>query len=160
MPAQLRTLTDFYKNHYSLTIVNHEILYYDKLPYILAYEAIDMITNINNNIEMHLIDHINKYVNLNFEVKKKSDDITNKFQDKKERKEKHKELYAKFRKVKNDLVSFGDLTSDDEYHNWVKEERKKLFKNKIKFEKDSIYYDIAKNPQDFLYTMFYVAEKF
>lgn len=160
MHMQLETLTKFYKEHYSKFIDKNEIIYYDGLSYILAYEAIDMITNINNNIEMHLIDHINKYVNLNFEVKKKSDEITNKFQDKKERKEKHKELYAKFRKVKNDLVSFGDLTSDNEYHDWIKEERKNLFKNKIKFEKDSIYYDIAKNPQDFLYTMFYVAEKF
>jgi len=36
MPDRLRTLTEFYKNHYSLTISNNEIIYYDKLPYILA----------------------------------------------------------------------------------------------------------------------------
>ena len=57
MPSQLRTLTDFYNNHYLLTISNSEIFYYDKLPYILAYEAIDMITNITNNILENFIDH-------------------------------------------------------------------------------------------------------
>ena len=64
-----------------------------------------MITNINNNIEMHLIDHINKYINLHFEIKKKAEQITKDNKDKNIRKEKHKELYAEFRKVKNDLLS-------------------------------------------------------
>jgi len=30
IPDQLKTLTDFYKNHYLLTISNDEILFYDK----------------------------------------------------------------------------------------------------------------------------------
>jgi len=59
MPKQLKTLTDFYKNNYSLTIANDEILYYDKLPYILAYEAIDMITNITAFFKKMFIFHEN-----------------------------------------------------------------------------------------------------
>ena len=51
------------------------------------------------------------------------------------------------------------MTSDVKYHDWIKEERKRLFPKKTKFEKDNIQYDIAKNTQDYLYTMFYVAEK-
>jgi hypothetical protein len=66
MPEQLKKLTKFYKDHYSKLINKNEELYYDGLSYILAYEAIDMITNINNNIEMNLINHINKYINYNF----------------------------------------------------------------------------------------------
>jgi len=62
--------------HYSLTITNNEILYYDKLPYILAYEAIDMITNINNNVQEHFIDHLNKYVHIVFDIKAKRNEIT------------------------------------------------------------------------------------
>ena len=69
MPEQLKTLTKFYKEHYSKTIIKDETLYYDKLSYILAYEAIDMITNINNNIQEHFIDHLNKYVNIVFDIK-------------------------------------------------------------------------------------------
>merc|ERR1712227_688478 len=47
MPKQQKDLTEFYKNHYNETIYNNEILYYDKMSYILAYEAIDMEKNIN-----------------------------------------------------------------------------------------------------------------
>ena len=68
MPEQLKILDIFYKEHYSKTISDNEILYYDKLSYILAYEAIDMTTNINNNIQEHFIDHLNKYVNIIFNV--------------------------------------------------------------------------------------------
>jgi hypothetical protein len=99
MPEQLKTLTNFYKNHYSLTIANNEILYYDKLPYILAYEAIDMITNINNNIQEHFIDHLNKYVNIVFDIKAKRDEITKNNKDKEIRKQLHKELYEEINKV-------------------------------------------------------------
>ncbi len=50
------------------------IFLYDKLCYILAYKAIDIITN--NNIQEHFIDHFNKYVNIVFDVKKQRDEIT------------------------------------------------------------------------------------
>ncbi len=42
MPKQQKELVDFYNNHYKKTVDKNEILYYDKLSYILAYEAIDM----------------------------------------------------------------------------------------------------------------------
>ena len=41
----LKQLIFFYKEHYSKTIIDNEILYYDKLSYILAYKVIDMTTN-------------------------------------------------------------------------------------------------------------------
>lgn len=159
MPDQLRTLTDFYKNHYSKLIVQNEILYYDKLPYILAYEAIDMITNINNNIEQHLIDHINKYVNIHFEVKRKADEITKNNKDKKNRKELHKKLYDEFKKVKNDLITFGEMASDKKYHKWIIEQKLKLFPNKKCFDKNNIYYDLKSNTQDFMVSMFYILNE-
>lgn len=76
MPDQLKELTKFYKEHYQPLMVKDYVIYYDKLSYILAYEAIDMITNINNNIQEHFIDHLNKYVNINFDIKSKRDKIT------------------------------------------------------------------------------------
>lgn len=53
MPQQLKNLTEFYEEHYKETTDKDEILYYDKLSYILAYEAIDMEKNININIQEH-----------------------------------------------------------------------------------------------------------
>lgn len=159
MPEQLKILTNFYKNHYSLTIANNEILYYDKLPYILAYEAIDIITNINNNIQEHFIDHLNKYINIVFDIKKKRDEITKNNKDKVIRKQLHKALYEEINKVKKDLITFGDFTSDVKYHKWIKEEKIKLFPNKNQFEEDNIYYELKSNTQYFLYGMFYICNK-
>ena len=45
-----------------------------------------MITNINNNIQEHFIDHLNKYVNIVFDVKKQRDEITKANRDKELRK--------------------------------------------------------------------------
>ena len=42
MPKQMKELKNFYDEHYKITIVEGDVLYYDKLSYILAYEAIDI----------------------------------------------------------------------------------------------------------------------
>ena len=159
MPEQLKTLTTFYKEHYSKTIIDGEILYYDKLSYILAYEAIDMITNINNNIQEHFIDHLHKYVNIVFDVKKQRDEITKANKDKELRKQLHKELYEDINKVKKDLVSFDTLTSNEKYHKWIIEQQIRLFPNKTKFEENNIYYELKSNTQYFLHAMFYICNE-
>ena len=157
MPEQLQELTKFYREHYSNTISNNETIYYDKLSYILPYEAIDMITNINNNIQEHFIDHLNKYVNIVFNVKEKSAKITTENKDKIIRKQLHKQLYDEIGKVKKDLMHFGDLTSDEKYHKWIIEERIKLYPNKTRFDNDNIYYDLKRNTQEFLHSMFHIS---
>jgi hypothetical protein len=159
MPDQLKELTKFYKEHYQPLMVKDDVIYYDKLSYILAYEAIDMITNINNNIQEHFLDHLNKYVNINFDIKSKREQITKDNKDKLIRKELHKNLTDEFKKVKNDLISFNELTADEKYKNWIIEERKKLYPNKTKFDKDLINYDLKSNTQDYLQSMFYLATK-
>ena len=157
MPEQLQELTEFYREHYSNTISNNETIYYDKLSYILSYEAIDMTTNINNNIQEHFIDHLNKYVNIVFSIKEKSAKITTENKDKIIRKQLHKQLYDEIGKVKKDLMHFGDLTSDEKYHKWIIEERIKLYPNKTRFDNDNIYYDLKRNTQEFLHSMFHIS---
>jgi len=159
MPEQLKKLNLFYEEHYVNTLSNDELLYYDKLSYILAYEAIDMTTNINNNIQEHFIDHLNKYVNVVFNLKEKLNEITKNNKDKIIRKTLHKQLHEEMNKVKKDLITFGDLTSDVKYHEWIKEQKLKLFPNKNKFEKNSIHYDLKSNPQNYLISMFYILDK-
>jgi hypothetical protein len=159
MPLQLRTLTEFYTKYYSSTIANNEILYYDKLPYILAYEAIDMFTNITNNIQLHFIDHLNKYVNIVFDIKSKRDEITKQNKEKTIRKQLHKELYEEINKVKKDLITFNDFTSDVKYHNWIIEQKTKIFPTKTQFEENNIYYELKSNTQYFIYGMFYICKE-
>ena len=159
MTQQLKTLTQFYNDYYSKTITNNEILYYDKLSYILAYEAIDMVTNINNNIQEHFIKHLYKYVNIVFDVKNKESEISKNNTDKTIIKQLHKQLYDEINKVKKDLISFGDLKSDVKYHEWIKNEKNNLFKNITQFKNNSIFYHLKSNTQDFLYSMFYLNNK-
>ena len=160
MPEKLKILTHFYNNYYSSILTDNDFVYYDKLPYILAYEAIDMTTNINNNIQEHFIDHLNKYVNLIFQVKEKSAEITKNNKDKVVRKELHKQLYDEFNKVKKDLISFEEPKSAEKYHSWIREQRNHLYPNKTAFDNDNIYYDLKSNTQDYLVSMFYLSRQF
>ena len=158
MPQQLRELTDFYKNHYKATVDVNEKLYYDKLSYILPYEAIDMSTNITNNIREHFLDHLNKFVNITFNVKDKMAQITKEYKDKEIRKQKKKELYNEIKKVKDDLISINkNKTSDVKYHKWIDETRKYILPNKNKFDKDSILYDIKSKTLDYLKPIIYLG---
>lgn len=159
MPKQLKKLTKFYNNHYSKTIPKDDVIYYDKLSYILPYEAIDMVTNINNNISEHFIDHINKYVNLVFDVKNQLNFITNNTTNKEVRKQMKKIVYDFVKDIKYDLLSFDNsLISDKSLHNWILTKRKEMFPYKTECNKN-VNYDIKVNPQDYLYSMFYIVEQ-
>ena len=70
-----------------------------------------MTTNINNNIQEHFIDHLNKYVNIVFNIKEKSRQITKEHKDKIIRKELHKNwiIHHDF----NKLVDFGLMILKD-----------------------------------------------
>ncbi len=136
MPEQLKTLTNFYKEHYIGTLHNNKPIIYDKLPYILAYEAIDMVTNINNNIQGHFIDHLNKYVNYTFKLKEQLSEITKNTKDKIIRKEIHKNLYQEFNNIKKDLITFeDDFTSNPKYHSWILKQKLKLFPGKLNLKR-------------------------
>ena len=152
----LKNLYKFYNEHYITTIYDNEIIYYDKLSYILAYEAIDIEKNINNNIQEHFITHLNQLVNHSFNLKEQKDEIK-KIKDKEVRKERYKSLTNEFKKVKDDLVSLSnDLKADEKYHNWIKKHKKHIVPNKPNFDKDNIYYDLHSNTKDYLKSFIYI----
>ena len=152
----LKNLYKFYNEHYITTIYDNEIIYYDKLSYILSHEAIDIEKNINNNIQQHFITHLNKFVNHSFNLKEKKDEIK-KIKDKEVRKERYRSLTNEFKKVKDDLVSLTDeLKADEKYHSWIKEHKKHIVPIKPIFDKDSIYYDLHSNTKDYLKSFIYI----
>ena len=157
MPEQQKTLQDFYDKYYKETTIKDDILYYDKLSYILAYEAIDMETNINVNIQEHFLQHLYKFINILLDVKGKRDKITEENKDKTIRKEKHKELTSEINLVKKDLTSFSELKSNQKYHQFIKKQRKLIYGDKVKFDEDNIVYDLKSNTQTYLKSMFYIA---
>ena len=160
MPKQQKKLMEFYENHYKETTDKNEVLYYDKMSYILAYEAIDMTTNIHVNIQEHFIQHLNKFVNVTFNLKSKQKEIKNSKLSKKEKKQKQNELNKEFREVKNDLMSFDEnLISKKEYHKWIKEQRKLIYGKKNSFKNDSIYYDLKSKTCDYIKPMIYIGKE-
>jgi hypothetical protein len=160
MPKQMKDLKLFYDEHYKTTIVIDDILYYDKLSYILAYEAIDIEKNITNNIQEHYEQHINKFVNITFELKDKLKEINEKYVKPETRKQKKKLLYAEFRNIKNDLLSLStEYKSYQKYHNWITEQKKYIIPNKTKYDKDNILYDIKSNTIDYLKCFVYIGKE-
>lgn len=160
MPSQQKALVEFYKNHYKDTTNKNEILYYDKMSYILAYEAIDMTTNIHVNIQEHFTQYLNKFVNFSFDLKKKCDDITKSKISKEEKKQQKYELNKEFREIKNDLMSFDKkLISKKEYHDWVLDQRNKIYGAKKSFDKNNIYYDIKSNTNEYVKPLIYIGKQ-
>ena len=157
MPEQQKSLQDFYNKNYKETTTKDDVLYYDKMSYILAYEAIDMETNINVNIQEHFLQHLYKFINISLNIKQEREKITEENKDKTIRKEKHKKFTKEINLVKKDLTSFSELKSNQKYHQFIKEQRKLIYGNKIKFDEDNIVYDLKSNTQDYLKSMFYIA---
>jgi hypothetical protein len=157
---QLTNIQLFYNNYYNQTVTDNEIIYKDSINDILDYEITDIVTNVSNNITEHFIGHLNKYINITFDLKGKLNNITNQNKDIVKRKLLHKELRNEFKQIKNDLIYSDKQESKEEYHIWIQEQKLKLFQNKQKtFMKNSIHYDVKSNTMDYLYPMIYINKE-
>jgi hypothetical protein len=146
-------LTAFYNSDYK-PLIKDTNLDYTHLNTVLDYLTIGIITMYENNIKLHYVEYIERYVNI---VWKKKDTITKIKEENKEEK-KQKELVNEFcrqlRKIKTDILEITtEYKSDPKYHNWIKEIKKTITPNKNKYMKDSLYYDLQCNPQDYLPSM-------
>jgi len=152
-------LHDFYDKYYKQCIIESDIMNDTKLNFIMAYEAIDIVKNIKNNITEHFHDYVNKFVNQSFEVKLVIDDINNKNWDTKTKDEVKNSIYADLRKVKKDLLkSDNNFDSDEMFHDWIKKHKSSILR-KDKFTKNSVEYDICANPIDYIKSLFYMNKE-
>lgn len=155
----LNELKSFYDMEFKKCIINEDIIDDTKLNFIMAYEVIDIIKNIENNISEHFVDYVNKFVNVCFNVKQLVDNIKIQKIPDKDKKQLINNIYLEFRLIKQDLLSIdNNYKSDIKYHNWLNI-HKKFIITKNKFDKDSIYYDVCSNPQDYLKGLFYINKQ-
>jgi transposase len=143
-------LTVFYNSDYK-TLIKDTNLDYTHLNTVLDYLTIGIITMYENNIKLHYVEYIERYVNI---IWKKKDTIT-KIKEENKDEDKQKELVNEFcrqlRKIKTDILEITtEYKSDEKYHNWIKEIKKTITPNKEKYQKDNLYYDLQCNPQDYL----------
>ena len=155
----LDELKKFYDKEYKQCIINDDIQEDTKLNFSMAYEVIDILTNINNNIKEHFFDYVNKFVNNSLGIKSKIKEINNKNLDKNEKKELRNQLYSEFRKIKKDIVKLdNNYESNNKYHEWINMHRTNIIR-KNKFTKNSIEYDLCSNTQDYLKSLFYMNKE-
>ena len=143
----------FYQNiFYKLVDIKPNIT---NKSHILEQTAKEMITCINNNISIHFIKHLSKYINELFK-NPISKEIKEKYKDKKVRKEMYKQLNLEIKQLKNDLFNDKIEESNIKYHQWIRTNRPLLFPNKIE---ESIFYDVKINPDKYFKYSFYINQK-
>jgi hypothetical protein len=112
--------------------------------------ATDMLTNVENNIKLHFISYVKRFVNSSFR-KEHNNIIENAEKNTKTqtRKELNKDLYD----IKEDLLN-NTLSSNERYHEWINKHRKNIFPTEYT---NSYEYDIDCNPQKYLKYMIYMC---
>ena len=113
------------------------------LATIMNYYSTTILTAIENNIKMHFMDYVKRFVNSYFKTIHKDQMTDSVFK---------KQLYKELLSVKNDIIN-NTLTCDDKYHPWLTEHRHHIIP---KDYDTSYYYDLKVNPQRYLKHMIYM----
>jgi len=143
-------LTTFYKSDYK-PLIKDTNLDYTHLNTVLDYLTIGIITMYENNIKLHYVEYIERYVNIVWKKKETILKIKKENKDEEKQKELVNEFFRQLRKIKTDILEVSkEYTSDVKYHNWIKEIKKTITPNKEKYMKDNLYYDLQCNSQDYL----------
>lgn len=159
----MEPLITFFNQEYTnlITDPDHEIVNFGHLMQVLKYEAIDMLTNIKNNISANYIDHLNALVNLQFGIKEKINQINQSNATDKQKRKDRKIIYDLYRPIKQDLLnpdSRADYQSQPQFHQWIQTHKAKLIPTKIFFSKNNIYYDVKASPLNYLPCMIYINQ--
>jgi len=144
-------LTTFYTEHYK-PYTQPEQLDYEYMSNVLSYLCEDIMTMYENNIQLHYVDYVERFVNVVWKKKMLVEKIRKIFPTKKEREARIRHLEKELRKIKTDLLNVDSnivYTSKSYYHSWITQQKKHILPNKDKFQKQSIYYDLKCKPMDY-----------
>jgi hypothetical protein len=152
-------LTTFYNDHY-LPLTQNDPINYTGLNTVMDYLKEDIMTMYENNIQLHYVEYVERYVNVVWKKNMIVEKIRKMYKTKKERETKIRILCNELRKIKNDLLNVVNIkyTSKSYYHNWVTEQKQNILPNKTNYEKDSIYYDLKCSPIDYFPCMIFMMK--
>jgi hypothetical protein len=153
-------LISFFNQHY-LPLTQNDPIDYAGLNTILDYLKEDVITMYENNIQLHYVEYVERYVNVVWKKKLIIEKIRKLGKTKMDRDARIRTLCADLRKIKNDLLNVDDklYESSPHYHNWIKEEKQNILPRKTKYEKNSIYYDLKCSPMDYFPCMIFMMKR-
>ena len=145
----LNNMTDFYNNTFKI-LCNDNKINGSYLSQILNSMAVDMLTNIENNVKMHFFKYVNKFVNSSFKIIN-NNILENTVRGK--RVEIRKQLNYELFQIKQDLFN-NTLLSDSKYHGWINQHRNNIFPTEFI---NSYDFDIQTNPQRYFKSMIYMC---
>jgi hypothetical protein len=153
-------LTSFYNIHYKPFMLD-ETLEYTYLNTVLDYLTKDIITMYENNIKLHYVEYIERFVNVIWKKKYIIDKIRKLNITQKEKEDRINKLCSQLRKIKKDILNIENnkYKSYSFYHQWIDGIKKHIIPNKDKFNKDNLYYDLQCNPQDYLPCMVFMMKE-
>ena len=154
------TLSTFFNNHYK-SLMQDDELDYTHLNTVLDYLTIDILTMYENNIKLHYVEYIERYVNVVWKKKFMIERIRKMKITQKEKENRVNKLCNQLRKIKCDILNVENTNykSYSFYHQWINNVKKNIIPNKNNFKKDSLYYDLQCDPQDYLPCMVYIMKE-
>ncbi len=154
------TLISFFNQHY-LPLTQTDPIDYAGMNTILDYLKEDVITMYENNIQLHYVEYVERYVNVVWKKKMIVDKIRKIGKPQKEREARVRTLCAELRKIKNDLLNVDGkpYQSSPHYHNWITEQKQNILPIKKKYEKNNIYYDLKCSPMDYFPCMIFMMKR-
>ena len=124
----------------------------------LDYAARQMVTGLENNIKTQYVEYVESYVNAHWEKQFLVDKIRRVYKTKKSRDTAIYKLTTMLRKIKNDMLNVSDnFTSSEHYWDWIRKHKKIVLPSKDVYERDSLFYDLQCNPQDYLLGMLEIS---
>jgi hypothetical protein len=153
-------LTTFYNQHY-LPLTQNDPIDYAGLNTTLDYLKEDVITMYENNIQLHYVAYVERYVNVVWKKKLIVNKIRKLGKTKMERDARIRTLCADLRKIKNDLLNVDDkpYQSNHHYHKWITQQKQHILPPKTKYEKNSVMYDLKCKTMDYLPCMIYMMKQ-
>ena len=151
-------LNSFYEEHYK-PLRQDDKLTYAHMNTILDYLADDIIIMYKNNIQLHYVEYVERFVNVYWKKKYIINKIRRLSFTKKEKDNRINKLCSQLRKIKNDILNVEtyEYKSHHMYHSWINNVKQHIIPNKI-FTKNSIHYDIHCNQFDYLPCMIYMMK--
>ena len=153
-------LTTFY-NQYYLPLTQNDPIDYAGLNTTLDYLKEDVITMYENNIQLHYVEYVERYVNVVWKKKLIVNKIRKLGKTKMERDARIRTLCTDLRKIKNDLLNVDDkpYQSNHHYHKWITQQKHHILPPKTKYEKNNIMYDLKCKTMDYLPCMIYMMKQ-
>jgi hypothetical protein len=153
-------LTAFYKTDFQ-PLIQNENLDYTHMNTILDYLTIDILTMYENNIKLHYVEYVERYVNVVWKKKFIMNKIRKLNITQKAKEQRVNNLCNQLRKIKNDLlnVETTNYKSHSMYHKWINQHKQFITPNKQSYKKNNIVYDLMCSPFEYFSCMIFMMKQ-